>query len=346
MSEIHALVEGVCGRITLNRPAAINALSLDMVRAMYRALTDWATNPAIQFVIVDGAGDRGLCAGGDIRALYTSAIAGNFDAAAAFFGEEYRLNYLISRYPKPYIALMDGIVMGGGIGISSHGSHRIVTEHSVLAMPETNIGFIPDVGGTYLLGNAPEESGTWMALTGARINAADAILCGLADFFVPHDSLASLLSRLKACTESSAIDSCVRGFTAEPPKGTFADQRGWINECFAASSVEEILQALKSRTEEAARTAAGGIARNSPTSLKVTLHALRKAREYKALRPCLQQEYTLALACLRHGDFIEGVRAAVVDKDRKPVWQPGRLEEVTEGQVQTFFNGPDVLDNL
>lgn len=340
MGDVLVRQEGVCGRITLNRPQAINALTLEMVAEMYRTLKAWAGDPEIEFLLVDGAGDRGLCAGGDIRALYDYAVSGDFASAAAFFQEEYRLNFFISRYPKPYIVLMDGIVMGGGVGISAHGSRRIVTERSMLAMPETSIGFIPDVGGTFLLGRAPSEFGTHLALTGGRIGAADAIACGLADMYLASDRAPALVDALIACDSQATMRACLQTFAAAPPAGVYESQRRWIEECFAGGSVEEILAALHDRPEREATAAAQAIAKNSPTSLKVTLRALRRGREYADLGRCLQQEFSIAMMCVREGDFVEGVRAAVVDKDRRPRWRPDRLEDVTEGQVDSFFAGP------
>jgi enoyl-CoA hydratase len=337
MSDVLIRVVNACGRITLDRPRAMNALTLEMIRAMYRALVDWAEDPLVQIVVVDGSGTRGLCAGGDIRALYDAAISGQLELAAEFFREEYRLNALIARYPKPYVALMDGVVMGGGIGISAHGSHRLVTERSALAMPETGIGFVPDVGGTYLLGTAPSEFGTYLALTANRIGAADAILCGLADVFVGSDKLESLLSQLEQCSSAAALEDCLSTFTEPPPQGKLQNEGPWIRECFSKSSVESILAALREYGTAEAANAAAEIASKSPTSLKVTLLALRRAREYNELGACLEQEYAISLACLKSHDFKEGVRAAIIDKDRNPVWRPATLEEVTEEVVDQYF---------
>ena len=345
MSDVVVRVEGACGRLTLNRPRAMNALSLEMVRTMAQALRAWADDPAVQFTLLEGAGDRGLCAGGDIRALYEAVRSAELGAAATFFREEYELNSLIAGYAKPYVALMDGVVMGGGIGVSAHGSRRVVTERSSLAMPETGIGFIPDVGGTYLLGTAPDELGTYMALTSARIGAADAIDVGLADMFVVSSDIPALIERLEPCRTAAEVDDCLRASVSKPPAGLFETQRTWIKECFAAPSVEAILAALHTQPATEAQQAALDIETKSPTSLKVTLHALRKARRVNNLNACLREEYKLALACLHHHDFVEGVRAAVVDKDRNPRWSPAALAEVTPAEVDHFFvnNGLDDL---
>lgn len=307
---------------------------------MHTALMAWADDASIQFILVDGAGQRGLCSGGDIRALYTAAITGNHNVATDFFRHEYRLNYLISQYPKPYVVLMDGIVMGGGIGISAHGSHRIVTERSQLAMPETAIGFLPDVGGTHLLGTAPEELGTYLALTGSRIGAADAIFCDLADALVLSDDLLSMARDLETCEDTAAVKESLRAYTTKTPPGMTVEQRAWIRECFAAQTVEEIFIALARHTNPEAQDTLQELKKKSPTSLKITLTGLRNARRFNDLASCLRQEYCLAQACLREHDFAEGVRAAVIDKDRKPKWRPDRIEGVTPEAVQRYFAEP------
>jgi enoyl-CoA hydratase len=341
VSDVIANVIGVCGSITLNRPRTLNALTLDMVRQTHRVLTQWAQDPNIEFVLVQGAGDRGLCAGGDIRALYYYAISHDFPSAETFFREEYRLNYLIANYPKAYIALMDGIVMGGGVGISAHGTHRVVTDRSVISMPETSIGFVPDVGGTYLLANAPEELGTCMALTGCRVGADDAILCGIADLYIPGDRLRLFSDELVKCTSRSAMQNCFRSHMSPAPPGAFQTHRNWINDCFRRSTVEDIERSLKGRLEPEALAMAAAIEKNSPTALKVTLHALRNGRN-QDLRRCLAQEYSVALACIRNGDFVEGIRAAIVEKDQKPLWRPRQLHDVTQDQVDSYFTEADL----
>ncbi|WP_260734484.1 enoyl-CoA hydratase/isomerase family protein [Tunturiibacter lichenicola] len=337
MSDVLVRVSGSCGKITLNRPRALNALTLEMVNIMHTALTTWANDVSIQFVLVDGAGERGLCAGGDIRAMYNAVVANRPELATVFFRNEYRLNYLISRYPKPYVVLMDGIVMGGGIGISAHASHRIVTERSELAMPETAIGFVPDVGGTHLLGTAPDELGTYLALTGSRIGAADAIFCRLADTMVLSEDLSILTSHLEKCESLAAVDEAIQAYTTQPPRGMTVEQRAWISKCFAANTVEEIFLALAQEVNPEARDALLELQNKSPTSLKVTLAALRNARSFNDLASCLQQEYRLAQSCLREHDFLEGVRAAIIDKDHAPKWRPDRLDRVTEEDVRRYF---------
>ena len=337
MSDVVVRVSGVCGRLTLNRPRTLNALTLAMVQSRADALVAWARDPCVHFVLLDGAGDRGLCAGGDIRAIYLALVAGDLGQAADFFRAEYELNYRIACYPKPFISLMDGLVMGGGIGVSSHASHRVVTERSELAMPEAAIGFIPDVGATYLLGTAPDESGTYLGLTGNRIGAADAVHCGLADIMVHSELLPALTSLLERCGSTEAMQDFLHSnATATPRAGLFA-QNTWIQECFSAATVEQIMAALSEHPNPAAQAALHDLHMRSPTSLKLTLAALRNGRALHDLAACLQQEYRLALACARGHDFVEGVRAAIIDKDRKPAWRPDRLDAVTPADVERHF---------
>jgi enoyl-CoA hydratase len=315
----------------------MNALTLDMISAIHAALISWATDPAIAFVLVDGAGDRGLCAGGDIRAIYNAATSGQRDQAIDFLHNEYQLTYLIARYQKPFVVFMDGITMGGGIGISAHASHRIVTERSQLAMPETAIGFVPDVGGTYLLGTAPGEFGTWLALTGNRIGPSDAIACGLADLMVRSENLSSLAQSLETCDHADELTHRLNAYAAAPPPVKSPDQRAWINQCFAFDTVEEIFTALAAHPNPEANVTLDDLRKRSPTSLKVTLAALRNARKGNDLAACLQQEFRIAQTCLREPDFIEGIRAAIIDKDRNPRWRPNQLEDVTPEAVEPYF---------
>jgi enoyl-CoA hydratase len=337
MTDVLFHVEGAVGRITLNRPKAINALTHDMVLRITGALRQWESDPAVQLVLLDGAGNRGLCAGGDIRALYDAARDGDFGITDAFFRDEYRMNAAIATYPKPYIALMDGIVMGGGIGLSAHGWLRIVTERSKLAMPEVGIGFVPDVGGTYLLSNAPGELGTHAALTAARLGPADAILCGLADHFIPGDRLPGLIDAICAVSTPDEVLAMLSQWSEPPPAGELTAARDWIDACYGAESVEEILARLRSDARPGPDAAIAAIAAVCPASLKATLRALRIARRLAGLEACLEMEFTVARASLRRPDFVEGVRAAVVDKDRMPRWSPSRLEDVTPAELDLYF---------
>ncbi|MFD4542849.1 enoyl-CoA hydratase/isomerase family protein [Streptomyces bauhiniae] len=322
---------GRAAHLTLNRPKALNALNHDMVRRVDAALTEWERDPTVKTVVVTGAGERGLCAGGDIRAVHDDARDGDGTASAEFWRDEYRLNARIARYPKPYVAVMDGIVMGGGVGISAHGSVRIVTERSRIAMPETGIGFVPDVGGTYLLSRAPGELGTHLALTGAQIGAGDALLCGLADHYVPSDALPELVADLDALEVKEVLARHGR----PAPEGELADRREWIDACYAADTVEEIIARLREHRAPEAKAAADTLLTRSPTALKVTLAALRRARRLGSLEEVLDQEYRVSCAALSTPDLVEGVRAQIIDKDRSPRWSPASLTEVTD--VERFF---------
>ncbi|MGW2017792.1 enoyl-CoA hydratase/isomerase family protein [Streptomyces sp. NPDC001927] len=335
----HVLVrtEGRAGFLTLNRPRALNALTHAMVLGIDEALTAWEDDPAVETVVVQGAGARGLCAGGDIRAIYEDARAGGTETLG-FWRDEYRLNARIARYLKPYVALMDGIVMGGGVGVSAHGSVRVVTERSRVAMPETGIGFVPDVGGTYLLSRTPGELGTHLALTGAQADAADALLTGLADHFVPSEDLPGLAEEL---TRAPAHEVLPR-FARTAPPGRLAAARDWIDAAYTAPTVEEVIdRLLDSGITEAKETATTLLSR-SPTALKVTLAALRRARSLDSLEAVLAMEFRLSHAALTSADLVEGIRAQVIDKDRAPRWTPATLAEVTEADVAAYFAERDL----
>jgi enoyl-CoA hydratase len=326
---------GRAARQTLNRPRALNALTHRMIGMIDTALTGWEHDDTVEVVVVEGAGERGLCAGGDIRAVRDDALAGGA-ASPAFWRDEYRLNARIAHYPKPYVALMDGIVMGGGVGISAHGGIRIVTERSAVAMPETGIGLVPDVGGTYLLTRAPGELGTHLALTGAVVGAADALLCGLADHFVPAAELAALTA---AFADTEPADA-VRAHAAQPHEGELGGHRGWIDACYAADSVEEIVDRLYDEGHPAAKQAAETILTRSPTALKATLAVLRAVRSRRTLEEALDLEYRASCTALGLPDLPEGVRAQIIDKDRTPRWSPAELALVTEADVAGFFTEP------
>jgi enoyl-CoA hydratase len=328
---------GRLGVILLNRPQAVNALTHGMGDAMLGQLEEWAEDDAVQTVLVRGAGERGLCAGGDIVAIYRDMVESDGSATAEFWADEYRLNSLISRYPKPYVAYMDGLVLGGGIGISAHGSHRIVTERTRTGMPEVTIGFIPDVGGTHLLATAPGESGTHAALTGAHVSAADALHLGLADHFVPSDRLDDLARML----EEEAADAAIRAFALTPPPSGLAAKQSWIDKAYASNNVCDILRSLRAAQIPEASEAADAIEAKSPTAVKVTLEALRHARSRslgeKALEEALDEEHRIGLRLLAGHDFREGIRAQVIDKDRNPRWIPATLTEVTQDMVDACF---------
>lgn len=326
--------EGHAGYVVLNRPKAINALTHEMVDLIHPQLEEWARDDDVEVVVLTGAGERGLCAGGDIVALWRSAKAGD-DAAADFWAAEYRLNNLIKHYPKPYVAIMDGIVLGGGIGLSAHGETRIVTERSSIGMPETGIGYLPDVGGTWLLSRAPGETGTHLGLTAGSVEAGDAIAIGLADHYVPSDRIDGLLDALATKAPADAVAE-----VAEPaPDAPLQAARGWIDECYAGDDAAAIVERLRAHDAPEARAAAEEISLRSPLSVAVTLEALRRAATAGSVREVLETDTVVARGLLQRADFAEGVRAQLVDKDRSPRWQHESVSDVTRAEVLAVFSG-------
>ena len=327
--EVIAQTKGRLGHLILNRPKAINALTLSMVDAIAETLERWAEDDSVETVALTGAGERGLCAGGDIRTLYDATTTGDFDHAESFWRREYALNALIAQYPKPYVAVMDGVVMGGGVGVSAHGSHRIVTEATKVGMPEVTIGYTPDVGTSLILSRSPDELGTYAALTGGTLGAADAISVGLADTYVPTDRIDDLLRRLA----DESVETAVAAVAEAPAESTL--DAAHIAAAFGHDDIASIITALQDsgdqRTLDALRRAA-------PFSLEVTLRALRNARSFERIQQALEQDLTLSLALIRRPDFREGVRAAVIDKDRNPHWQPDTLAAVDAADVDAVFH--------
>ncbi|OFB40351.1 3-hydroxyisobutyryl-CoA hydrolase [Mycolicibacterium sp. (ex Dasyatis americana)] len=319
------------GILTLNRPKAINSLNDAMVAGISEALHAWEHDASVHTVLLTGSGERGLCAGGDVVALYHSAREGG-DAARKFWYDEYLLNAYIGSYPKPYVALMDGIVMGGGVGVASHGSVRIATDTTKMAMPEVGIGFIPDVGGTYLLSRAPGRLGLHAALTGAPFSGADAIAMGFADHFVPHDKLAELIESVV----TDGVEKALATYAIDPPASPLLEQRDWIDGCYAGDTVADILAALKAHGTEA-DDAAELIGTRSPVALSVTLEAVRRAATLETLEDVLRQEYRTSCASVKSHDFVEGIRAQLVDKDRNPQWSPASIAAVTPTDVEAYF---------
>jgi enoyl-CoA hydratase len=327
--------EGRAGRITMNRPKALNALTYAMVGRIWEALRAWRDDPAVELVLLDGAGERGLCAGGDVRTLYESRSQGS-GHARAFWRDEYRLNALIGSYPKPFVALQDGIVMGGGIGLSSHASHRIVTERSQLAMPETGIGLIPDVGGTWLLANAPGEIGVYLGLTGEIMRAPDAIYARFSDALVPTGKLAALVDGLVNPGGGPAGD-VIRGLAEALGESELARRRTAIDTAFAGNEVERIRMALAELADDWAAEARAALTQKSPKALKLTLAAIRQARRLRSLEEALTAEYRLTVRLFEDGEFPEGVRALLIDKDRKPRWSPPELGDVDAEFVTRYL---------
>ncbi|WP_185292616.1 enoyl-CoA hydratase/isomerase family protein [Mycolicibacterium litorale] len=334
--DVLVTVENGVGLLTLNRPKAINSLTHGMVTALADALHTWEGDADVHTVLLDGAGERGLCAGGDVVALYHSAKAGGAEARRFWF-EEYQLNAYISHYPKPYVALMDGIVMGGGVGVSAHGGVRVVTDRTKMAMPEVGIGFIPDVGGTYLLSRAPGLLGYHAALSGAPFSGADAIAMGFADHYVPHDRLGDFRSAVIA----DGVDAALAAHTAEPPASDLAAQREWIDECYASETVADIVAALRAHGAGPANDAADLIGTRSPVAVAVALESIRRAAKLDTLEDVLRDEYRVSCASLRSHDFVEGIRAQLVDKDRNPTWSHRSVADVTRADVDAYFAPAD-----
>jgi enoyl-CoA hydratase len=326
--------QGRAGRLTMNRPQALNALTLGMVRQMASALLGWRSDPAVELVVLDGTGGRALCAGGDVRALYDSRDDGS-SLARSFWREEYRLNALIGRYPKPFLAIQDGIVMGGGIGLSGHARHRIVTERSRLAMPETGIGLIPDVGGTWLLSRAPAAVGVYLGLTGEAMRAADAIGAGFADVFVGSPSIGRLVERL-VDPGGGSVGDIISSIAGDPGPSMLSNRRADIDQAFSADTVEAMLSTLSAAAGEWAQNTVTTLAQKSPKALKLTLAAIRNAQHLTSLEHALNVEFRLCVRLFEDGEFIEGVRALIVDKDRQPRWSPARLQDVLPELIAAY----------
>ncbi|MCV7012341.1 enoyl-CoA hydratase/isomerase family protein [Mycolicibacterium madagascariense] len=326
-------VENGVGHVTLNRPKAINSLNHVMATGLAQALHAWEQDDAVHTVLLTGAGERGLCAGGDVVAIHHSA-KGDGSEARTFWHDEYVLNAYIADYPKPYVAIMDGIVMGGGVGVGAHGSVRVVTDTTKMGMPEVGIGFIPDVGGTYLLARTPGLLGLHAALTGAPFSGADAIAMGFADHFVPHDDLAAFTDTLVA----DGVDAALSRHAVETPASPLLAQRDWIDECYTGATVPDVLAALREHGQDAA---ADQIEGRSPIALAVTLEAVRRAGSLDTLKDVLRQEFRTSCAALRSHDLVEGIRAQLIDKDRNPQWSPRDLASCSKDLVDEYFAPAD-----
>jgi enoyl-CoA hydratase len=327
---------GAAGVVILNRPQALNAVTYEMVRALRAALDDWAGDPSVTRVVIMANGGRAFSAGGDIRALTDLGKAGKIDEALQFWRDEYPLNATIKNYRKPYVALIDGIVMGGGVGISIHGSHRVAGDKFQFAMPEVGIGFFPDVGATWFLPRMPGELGTYCALTGDRFNAADACATGVATHRIPSARFPALLEGLYGTVP---VDAVLAAFTEPAGEGPIVARRAVIDRLFADNRVEDILRALdaeKSDHAEWARATATSIRAKSPLSLKLALAQVRRGKDWD-FATCMDAEFRIVSRIIRGHDFYEGVRAVIVDKDNKPRWQPATLGKVSEAEVERHF---------
>ncbi len=337
--------DGGLATVLLNRPKALNALTHEMAVALDGELRGWAGDNSVHAVLVEGAGDRAFCAGGDIVKLYNEGRAGG-QYPYDFYHDEYRTNALIHYYSKPYISFLNGIVMGGGCGVSIPGSHRVATENVMFAMPETGIGLFPDVGGSFFLSRCPGHVGEYLALTGSRLKAADCLYAGVADVHVPAARLAELKAALAAAEVSdfNHATRVIEGFAADPGEAPLATVRDDIDRHFSLGSAEEILASLDSGGGEWAAKTASIIRSKSPTSTKVALRQVRDGAS-RDFRGCMQMEWRMVNRIIAGHDFYEGTRATVIDKDQKPAWQPGALEEVSDADVEAYFaplNGGDL----
>jgi len=340
-SDVLIRQQGGLGRITLNRAGALHALNTPMCAAILEAITAWAKDPNVQLAWIDHQeGTRGFCAGGDIRMLAESG-AGNASQARAFFRTEYRMNAALEAFPKPVLSVIDGVTMGGGVGLTVHGSHRIATERTVFAMPETGIGLFPDVGGGWFLPRLGGEIGTWLALTGARLRGADVAAARIATHFMPSERVPVLARQLETADLSAgaaeALGEILGRLTHAVPVGSFEPHRETINRCFRFDAAEEILAALDADAGDWARAEAATIRAKSPETVKVALRQLREGRSAKSFEENMRTEFRIGWRKVKSADFLEGVRAVIIEKDNAPVWSPARLEDVTDADVDRYF---------
>ena len=326
---------GSLARLRLNRPAALNALTHAMLHDLDAALDTLECDPAVSAILLSGEGVRGLCAGGDIRSLYEAPRVAD-GPSMAFWRDEYRLDARIARCPKPFVALMDGLVMGGGIGISAHAACRVVTERSRIGLPECSIGFVPDVGATWLLPRAPGEIGTYIGLTGRSLGGADAIFAGFADLFVPSDRLDRMIAALADLPPGAGLPgvrACIGELAQDPGPAPLALHRDMIDQAFGKDRVEDIVAALEAARGDFAAQTLADLRAKSPTALKYALRLVRMGRGVDSLEAALELEYAAARALVLGHDFYEGIRAAIIDRDRAPKWQPATLDEVSDESV-------------
>ncbi len=334
MADVAVRIEGAVGRLTMARPEALNALTYEMMNEIDGALRRWATDDDVAMVVIDAEGDRAFCAGGDIAELYHRTKRGDLAYSRDFWRDEYRMNARIASYPKPYVALMDGLVMGGGVGLAGHGSHRIMTERAMVAMPECAIGLIPDVGGTFILSRSPGHLGEFLGLTGARMGAADAILAGFADRYVPSDHLSDLVTALIEAPDPATIDR----FAEMPPPGVLGGHQAEIDRAFVGDDMASIAAALDELDGNSwLDRSKKHLARNCPLSLHTTLRMIREARHMTTLEEALAMEYRFSWRSLEQGEFLEGIRAAVIDKDREPRWAKPGLDDVGADDVEAML---------
>jgi len=333
--------ENGVGRITLARPDALHALNEDMCNSILQALIAWADDPDVKLVLVDHVeGSRGFCAGGDIRMLASSGAKDSVEARA-FFATEYRMNVAIHNFPKPYVTLIDGVTMGGGVGLSVHGDYRIATERTLFAMPETGIGLFPDVGGGWFLPRLRGQLGCWLGLTGARLKGSDVVAAGVGTHYVPSELIANLKTKIFSADYSVDADEMIGEILREAshavPAGSFEADMETINACFAFDTAEEIVAALKADGGEWAIKQVETLASKSPRTIKVALRQIREGARFTRFEDNMANEYRIGARQVQSADFIEGVRAIIIDKDHAPKWNPAKLEEISEDIIESIF---------
>ncbi len=331
--EITCEKTGQCGVITLDRVAALNALTLDMIQAIADALTAYASDSEIASVAIKSASPRAFCAGADIKTMYGHGRAGRHEQQMAFFEAEYRLNHAIGRFPKPYVALMDGIVMGGGAGISFHGSHRVAGETLTFAMPEVGIGFFPDVGATYFLSRLPHQIGTYLAMTGARIGLGDSLALGLATAHVPASRIEALIGRL---AKGEDVDRAIAAEAAAAPDPSLMKERRVIETCFSGRTVSAIVEALETSDSDFAKTTLKTLRSRSPTSVAIALSQMQRGRTLD-LEAALKLEFRIAQRIVRGHDYYEGVRTVLIDKGETPRWRPPTIDAIDAAAIEEYL---------
>jgi len=324
---------GRAGRITLNRPEALNALTYDMCLRIEAALDTWKTDDQIALVVIDAVGERAFSAGGDIAVMYETGRAGDFAYGRKFWADEYRMNAKVFNFPKPYVAFMQGYTMGGGVGVSCHGSHRVVGDSSRIAMPECGIGLIPDVGGSFLLAHAPGHLGEYLGTTGTRMGPGDAIHAGFADYYIPEAEWPALISTLEEDGDCRAIENAAR---PQPP-ASLADRQSAVDEHFAGASIFDIVLSLEGCDDDFCTQTLAALRKHSPLSVACTIEVIHRVRGFDRIEPALEQEYHFTWRAAESGDFLEGIRAAIIDKDRAPKWRHKRIEDVTESDMQDML---------
>ncbi|CUW38761.1 putative enoyl-CoA hydratase [Magnetospirillum sp. XM-1] len=332
-AEIHFDRTGKLGRIILDRPKALNALTLDQVHAMHPTLDAWAADPDVACVTIEGAGEKAFCAGGDIKQLYEACKAGELDYVTAFYRDEYRLNRRIHTSPKPYVALIDGIVMGGGVGVSVHGDYRIATERTLFAMPETGIGFFPDVGGSYFLPRLPGAIGMYLGLTGVRLKAADTLHVGVATHYVDSARMPALVEALSEARDAAEVKATLDGFACDPGPAAIDSKRELIDRCFGHNTLAEVIAALEAESDPFAAETLATLRAKSPHLVAVSFEMIRRGKSL-SFDECMRMEFRLALSLAPAHDFVEGVRALLIDRDNTPAWNPAG----TQAQVLAHFD--------